>query len=106
MHTLLTQTFCLMCNMQELYLYENNIGDIGVEALAKAAAGGALASCQKLFLNQNQIGDSGVEALAQACAGGAMAHLNDLYLQNNPVSDETKGTMRTAMSKRSGQVHF
>ena len=37
---------------------------------------------------------------------GAMAHLNDLYLNNNPVSDKTKGTMRTAMSKRSGQVHF
>ena len=39
-------------------------------------------------------------------AMGAMAHLNDLYLNNNPVSDKTKGTMRTAMSKRSGQVHF
>ena len=61
---------------------------------------------QKLFLNYNQIGDAGVMALAKACATGAMAHLNNLYLQNNPVSNETKGTMRTAMSKRSGQVHF
>ena len=106
MHTLLTQTFCLMCNMQELYLYENNIGDIGVEALAKAAAGGALASCQKLFLNQNQIGDSGVEALAQACAGGALARLSGLYLGSNPISDDAKHTMQTAMSNRSGSVHF
>ena len=65
-----------------------------------------MCNMQELGLMMNQIGDAGVEALAKAAAGGAMAHLNNLYLQNNPVSDETKGTMRTAMSKRSGQVHF
>jgi len=35
-----------------------------------------------------------------------MAHLNDLYLNDNPISKKTKGTMQTAMSKRSGKVHF
>jgi len=35
-----------------------------------------------------------------------MAHLSDLYLGNNSFSGKSKGAMQTAMSKRSGQVHF
>ena len=61
---------------------------------------------QKLFLDENHIGDAGVTALAEACAGGALALLNDLYLNNNPISDDAKHAMRTAMSNRSGEVHF
>ena len=76
MRTLLTQTFCLVCNTQVLWL------------------------------NDNKIGDAGMIKFSEALAGGAMAHLNSLYLNNNPVSDKTKGTMQTAMSKRNGQVHF
>ena len=76
MRTLLTQMFCLMCNTQELWL------------------------------NNNQIGDAGIEALAKAAGGGAMAHLHDLYLGGNSISDKTKDTMRNAMSNRSRSVHF
>ena len=76
MHILLTQTFCLMCNTQ------------------------------KLWLNSNNIGDAGVEALSKACAGGALAHMSHLYLSSNPISDDAKHTMQTAMSNRSGSVHF
>ena len=61
---------------------------------------------QELRLFNNQIGDAGVTALAQACAGGAMAHLDDLFLSDNPISEKAKDTMRTAMSNRSGNVHF
>ena len=61
---------------------------------------------QNLYLYRNKIGDAGVTALANACAGGAMAHLNDLYLASNPISETAKDTMRTAMSNRSGNVHF
>ena len=48
--------------MQELYLYENKIGDPGVTALAKACATGALASVTILSLGGNQIDDAGVIA--------------------------------------------
>ena len=75
MHILLTQTFCLMCNTQKLWLNSNNIGDAGVEALSKACAGGALASCQTLNLRANKIGDGGMEAFSGALATGAMAQL-------------------------------
>ena len=61
---------------------------------------------QTLRLDFNQIGVAGVTALAEACAGGAMAHLDDLFLSDNPISEKAKDTMRTAMSNRSGNVHF
>ena len=61
---------------------------------------------QWLNLGYNQIGDAGCTALATACASGSLAHLRNLYLDANPISDETKGTMRTAMSKSGGSVYF
>ena len=76
MCSLLTQTFRLMCNTQELYL------------------------------NNNQIGDKGLEALSASLATGALARLSGLYLGSNPISDDAKHTMQTAMSNRSGSVHF
>ena len=75
MHILLTQTFCLMCNTQGLWLSNNTIGDAGVEALSKACVGGALASLEKLYLSNTQIGDAGMQAFSTALAGGAMAQL-------------------------------
>ena len=43
MRTLLTQTFCLVCNMQELYLHTNQIGDAGMIKFSEACTGGAMA---------------------------------------------------------------
>ena len=54
---------------------------------------------QTLRLYNNQIGDAGVTALAEACARGAMAQLQLLHLQGHSFSDKTKHTMKTAMSK-------
>ena len=42
MRTLLTQTFCLMCHMQELWLHNNKISDAGLTALADVVGKGAL----------------------------------------------------------------
>ena len=53
MCTLLTQTFCLVCNMQELGLHYNQIGDKGLEAFSAALAGGALARCTSIKLGGN-----------------------------------------------------
>ena len=67
---------------------------------------GALAKMTTLSLAKNKIGDVGCTAFAEACAKGALAQLNDLYLYGNPISEQAKGTMRTAMSKSGGSVHF
>jgi len=95
-----------LASLQTLWLENNQIGDAGVKALAKACGSGALAQLTTLRLDVNKIGDAGVEALATACASGALAQLRNLYLGGNSVSDQVKGTMRTAMSTRSGSVQF
>ena len=64
-----------MCNMQGLYLNNNKIGDVGLQAFAEALGKGALASCQTLNLSYNQIGDAGLLALAAAVGKGALDHL-------------------------------
>ena len=64
-----------MCNMQELYLHYNQIGDAGLSALADALGKGALDKLAVLRLDNNQIGDAGLSALASACANGALDQL-------------------------------
>ena len=61
---------------------------------------------QILELGGNEIGDKGLEAFATACASGSLAHLGNLYLGGNSISNQTKDTMKTAMSKSGGSVHF
>jgi len=78
----------------------------GIQAFSTALAGGALAQLTTLELCNNKIGDPGLTALASACASGALAHLGNLYLSGNSISNKTKDTMRTAMSKSGGSVHF
>ena len=73
MRTLLTQKFCLVCNMQGLDLYNNQIGDTGMISLADALRKGALPQLQELYLGGNSIGDVGLSALADVVSRGALA---------------------------------
>ena len=58
------------------------------------------------------IGDAAIPALAQAIkpvsegGSGAMAQIQHLYLEDLSFSDKTKHTMKIAMSKSGGQVHY
>ena len=61
--------------LQTLALSHNNIGDAGLSALAEAVGKGALPALEHLELTANQIGDVGLSALASACASGALDHL-------------------------------
>ena len=54
---------------------------------------------QVLMLGDNQIGDVGVSALARAAEGGALASLTSLGLEGVTVSAETKDAMDAAMAK-------
>ena len=95
-----------LAQLEKLLLEQNQIGDAGLTALASAFASGALTQLKDLRLWGNQIGDAGLTALASACASGALAQLRNLYLGGNSISNKTKDTMRTAMSKSGGSVHF
>ena len=64
-----------MCNMQDLYLYKNQVGDTGLSALAEAVGKGALPQLKQLWLSKNKIGDVGLSALAEAVGKGALDHL-------------------------------
>ena len=52
-----------MCHTQELYLYENQIGDAGLTALAKAVESGALASVTFIDLENNKATEAGKKAM-------------------------------------------
>ena len=75
-----------MCNMQELHLYDNNIGDPGLAALVGALGKGALASCKKLDLAYNRIRDAGLSAFAEAVGKGALPKCTYINLGGNPGS--------------------
>ena len=49
--------------LEDLRLHYNQIGDVGMQALAGAVSKGALASLQTLDLSGNQIGDTSLSAL-------------------------------------------
>ena len=76
-----------MCHTQQLDLFNNQIGDTGVTALAEACARGALAKCTRLKIWGNQIGDAGCTALADACARGALPQCTVLRLSRNQIGD-------------------
>ena len=89
-----------LASCQELNLFNNQIGDIGLSALAKACADkGALASCQKLILGGNQIGDVGVSALATAIESGALPQVTYVSLFENPGNAEQ---VERALRERKG----
>ena len=52
--------------MQELYLFENKIGDPGVTALAKACATGALPACTFIGLTGNPASEAAKQAAKDA----------------------------------------
>ena len=57
MLTLLTQTFCLVCNTQGLWLNDNKIGDTGMIKFSEALAGGAMAQLTVRSLSTALISD-------------------------------------------------
>ena len=59
---------------------------------------------QTLFLDGNQIGDVGVSALARAAEAGSLASLKYLNLGGATASAETRDAMEAAMAKRGGSV--
>ena len=64
-----------LAQLTSLDLDRNQIGDVGIAALADAVGKGALAHCTSLLLGDNRIGDAGLSSLAAAVSNGALDNL-------------------------------
>ena len=78
-----------LASCQRLELDSNQIGDVGLSALAEACrANGALDKVTVLELQSNKIGEDGMNAFADAVGEGALASLKTLSLANNLIGDD------------------
>ena len=97
--------------LKELYLDDNQIRDVGMQALAGAVSKGALAQLTRLDLGFNRIGDAGLTALAEAIkptadnASGALAPGAIVYLIYNSATETGKQAMRDAAKARGLRVY-
>ena len=57
-----------MCDTQELWLEDNNIGDAGLTALAKAVESGALPKCTTITTFGNPASNEAQQAVKDAIA--------------------------------------
>ena len=71
-----------MCNMQKLFLFNNKIGDAGLQAFADALGKGALPALERLYMRGNQIGDAGMMAFASAVSSEALASLKEIMVDS------------------------
>ena len=77
-----------MENLTHLRLSDNNISDQGIKSFASSINRGTLANLEELWLYCNSIGDLGIVSLSDAIAAeGAMTNLKTVYLQRNPFGD-------------------
>ena len=65
---LLTQNICLLCHTQVLFLNDNQIGNTGLTAFAKAVENGALPKCTFIGLDDNPASDEAEQAVHDAIA--------------------------------------
>ena len=86
--------------VEYLNLYNNALGDAGVEALAAALKEGAGAKLQVLRLHSNGITAMGAQALAGCLAACGLLWV--LNLQDNELDDAAKQTLREAVAGREG----
>ena len=95
-----------MCNMQVLHLYNNKIGDVGLQAFADALGKGALDKLIYLSLNSNKIGDVGLQALANALGNGALDKVTCINLDYNQATETGKRAMRDVAKVRGISVYL
>ena len=72
--------------LEELHLFDNQMGDETAAALAALLEAGAMPKLKELGLYRNRIGEAGMAALASAVRGGALPSCERIYLGGNPGS--------------------
>jgi Ran GTPase-activating protein (RanGAP) involved in mRNA processing and transport len=84
-----------LIRLEQLLLAVNEIGDLGLSALAAATvttgggnSGGMLGALRVLDLETNNFGSAGLTALAEKCGAGGLAKLCKLCVGGNEVGDD------------------
>ena len=90
--------------LEKLFLDDNKIGDVGLQALSDKLSKGALNSVTRLDLQHNQIGDVGMSALAEAVSKGALAPGAHIYLMGNQATETGNQAVRDAVKARGLRV--
>ena len=94
-------------SLTKLYLWENQIGDEGMEAFAVAVGRGALPSLKVLDLSNNQIGDAGIKKFAHAMSGiEALPSLTNLHLGICDITKESRQHLKDVCKQRGITVHI
>ena len=90
-----------------LFLDSSEVGDKGVEALAKACVTGFQA-VERLALHDCKLTNKGLGHLARAIGAGALPKCEYLYVQNNDFDVDGKQLLRAAAKARGKhlKVHF
>lgn len=73
--------------LRSLNLFNTNISDAGLIALARVIGVGSIRWLEELRLGLNQIGDAGLRFLTGAMDKGCMSELKQLELGSNRISD-------------------
>ena len=69
-------------------LWQNQIGNAGLQALMAACQAGALLMLEELWLHNNAFDDVGVRALASTCAAQHLPALKNMILNAEQQSPE------------------
>jgi hypothetical protein len=75
-------------NLQHIGLSKNLIGNLGMFALSRAVACGALDRLKEISLSNNHIGDEGLMVFCNSISSRSQAMLSKLELSFNHIGDE------------------
>ena len=93
-----------LASLQQLWLNDNEIRDLGLESLSYKLWDGALPSLQILRLDNNKYDSRGMTALSDAIERGALASLRILRLDMQHLLSATGARMKAACKARGIQL--
>jgi len=88
-----------LLRLEELVLYGNGFGSLGVLALCYKLHRSSAPSLRLLNLMQNNIADVGAEAFASALRRGAMPNLDTLFLNCNAIGNRSLVVLAAPLRK-------
>ena len=90
----------MLGKLQQLWLHENEIGNVGVAAFMAALQNEALPSLATLSLDHNCIWKDGVDAILRALEDGALPRCKNVLLSDNPAGSRAEQEVAGVLQQR------